>query len=296
MTSTLYFIARIAQGFGYFRRNQRMAEAASEMHLLREAEAHLGFIIWESVGEIDQLAVEYWNLRRLIKEKEVVKKRLESSNELLEKTQAMRLAILNSTPEAQQELLEERTRLLVELEQLGRQRDEIITEAREIRRFFDGMKMKIEVLTQDGQENQESADKQEGLTQAQAGLEESKIRFAELKKRRIEIGQLIEAGDVKIDEVDLKLDNLKKDRRDNAAESFQAISDGNREVSSLRAEIGVLETQMRQLYAEIGRYVSRNATHVPACNKAAVPHRSLVDIMRALRRSIALNHRLAGTA
>ncbi len=293
MTSSLYFIARIAQGFGYFRRNQRMAEAASEMHLLREAEAHLGFSIWESVGEIDQLSVEYWNLRRLIKEKESIKERLEASNELLEKTQATRIAILNSTPEAQQELLEQRTKLLVELEQLGRQRDEVIAEAREIRRFFDGMKMKIEVLNN---ENQESAENQEGLTQAQASLTESKTRFAELKERRLEIGKLIEEGNAKIDEVDLKLDQLKKDRRSTAAESFQAISDGNREVSSLRAEIGVLDTQMRQLYAEIGRYVSRNANHVPACTKVAASHRSLVDVMRALRRSIALNHRLAGTA
>jgi len=293
MTSSLYFIARIAQGFGYFRRNQRMAEAATEMHLLREAEAHLGFAVWESVGEIDQLSVEYWNLRRLIKEKESIKERLDASNELLEEAQTTRIAILNSTPEAQQELLDERTKLLVELEELGRQRDEIIAEAREIRRFFDGMKMKIEVLND---ENQESSGKQEGLNKAQASLKESKIRFAELKEKRLEIGKLIEAGDAKIDAVDQKLDQLKKDRRSDAAESFQAISEGNREVSSLRAEIGVLDTQMRQLYAEIGRYVSRNATHVPACSKVAVPHRSLVDIMRALRRSIALNHRLAGTA
>lgn len=293
MTSSLYFIARIAQGFGYFRRNQRMAEAATEMHLLREAEAHLGFAVWESVGEIDQLSVEYWNLRRLIKEKESIKERLDASNELLEEAQTTRIAILNSTPEAQKELLEERTKLLVELEELGRQRDEIIAEAREIRRFFDGMKMKIKVLND---ENQDSSGKQEGLDKAQASLKESKIRFAELKEKRLEIGKLIEAGDAKIDAVDLKLDQLKKDRRSDAAESFQAISEGNREVSSLRAEIGVLDTQMRQLYAEIGRYVSRNATHVPACSKVAVPHRSLVDIMRALRRSIALNHRLAGTA
>jgi hypothetical protein len=53
---------------------------------------------------------------------------------------------------------------------------------------------------------------------------------------------------------------------------------------------------MRQLYAEIGRYVSRNASHNPACAGAAASNRGLVDVMRALRRSIALNHRLAGTA
>jgi hypothetical protein len=67
-------------------------------------------------------------------------------------------------------------------------------------------------------------------------------------------------------------------------------------MSFLRAESGVLDTQMRQLYAEIGRYVSRHAKHNTACAEAASSHQGLVDVMRALRRSIALNHRLAGTA
>ena len=74
------------------------------------------------------------------------------------------------------------------------------------------------------------------------------------------------------------------------------IGDGKREISILRAENGVLDTQMRQLYAEIGRFVSRNAYHNAACAAAASSHRGMVDVMRALRRSIALNHRLAGTA
>ena len=36
------------------------------------------------------------------------------------------------------------------------------------------------------------------------------------------------------------------------------IGEGNKEISILRAESGLIDTQMRQLYAEIGRYVSRN--------------------------------------
>jgi hypothetical protein len=74
------------------------------------------------------------------------------------------------------------------------------------------------------------------------------------------------------------------------------IGEGNKEVSVLRAEESLLDTQMRQLYAEIGRYVSRHVLVDPKCAAAAKKHRGLVDVMRALRRSIALNHRLAGNA
>ena len=72
MTSSRYLVARVAQAFGYFRRAQRMADAASEMHLLREAEAQLGATIWEKVENIEELSVEYWNLRKLIKERDEV--------------------------------------------------------------------------------------------------------------------------------------------------------------------------------------------------------------------------------
>lgn len=74
------------------------------------------------------------------------------------------------------------------------------------------------------------------------------------------------------------------------------IGYGNKEISTLRAESALLDTQIRQLQAEIGRFVSRNTHQHSACNKATTAHRGLVDVMRALRRSIALNHRLAGTA
>ncbi len=127
-------------------------------------------------------------------------------------------------------------------------------------------------------------------------LVELKTRFSDLKHQRIQIGHEIEQGDARVDLVDAKLNEKRLERRVHASEAFQVIGDGNKEMSTLRAESGLLDTQMRQLYAEIGRFVSRHANHHPACAAAAASHRGMVDVMRALRRSIALNHRLAGTA
>ena len=83
MTSSHYLFARIAMAFGYVRKAQRMGEAASEMHLLREAEAQLGAAIWEKVENIEALSVEYWNLRKLVKQNDEVRLRLtECQNKL----------------------------------------------------------------------------------------------------------------------------------------------------------------------------------------------------------------------
>lgn len=293
MTSSRYLIARVAQTFGYFRRNQRMADAASEMHLLREAEAQLGIAIWEKVEDIEELSVEYWNLRKFIKEKELIRKKVEDCQIELDKAHEERASVLNNTPEVHQELMDQRILLLTELETLARRRDEIVAEAREVRRAHDGFKMKLEVLTNESKGSEEGKEK---IAEVKRRLADLKLKFSDLKKQRLLIGAEIEAGDDKVDLVDEQLNEKKRDRRLHASEAFQVISDGNKEISILRAESGLLDTQMRQLYAEIGRFVSRNTLRHPACATAASSHQGLVDVMRALRRSIALNHRLAGTA
>jgi len=290
MTSTRYFIARFAQAFGYFRRSQRLGDAASEMHLLREAEAQLGAAVWENVEGIEALSVEYWNLRKLVKERDLTRDKLATCQANLEKAHEDRANLLNSTPEFHQELFEERTVLLAELEQLTRQRDQIVADAREVRRTYVGLKMKLEVLSKEASGSPED---REALVKVRDRLLELKTRFAELKQDRIQIGERIEAGDAKVDLVDEKIQAHRQDHRSQASDAFQVIGECNREISIMRAESGVLDTQMRQLYGEIGRYVSRHASHDPVCAVAAATHRGLIDVMRALRRSIALNHRLA---
>jgi chromosome segregation ATPase len=291
MTSTRYFVARIAQAFGYVRRAQRMGDAASEMHLLREAEAYLGQAIWEKVENIEQLSVEYWNLRKLARDRDDVAERLALSQAKLDRAHEERASLLNNMPEANQEVLDRRVKLLAELEALAQSRDEIVARAREVRRSYVGLKMKLEVLTSEaGERPQNQAD----VDMIKTRLQELKSRFAELKRQRIEVGHKIDEGDARVDEVDELLMEEKRQRRLLASQSFEIIGEGNKEISLLRAESGLLETRMRQLYAEIGRYVSRNAHQDPACAAAVASHRGLVDVMRALRRSVALNHRLAG--
>ena len=77
MTTSRYLIARIGLAFGIQRRQRRMAEAASETHLLREAEQILGERIWENVEAVEELGIEYWNLRRLYAERERLRKEID---------------------------------------------------------------------------------------------------------------------------------------------------------------------------------------------------------------------------
>ncbi len=290
MTPTRYFISRVARAFGINRRNQRMSEAASETHLLREAEAHLGAMVWQKIESIDKLSTEYWNLRKLSQERETVAAKLAECQERLNKAHEERAGLLNVVSEPELKLAEQKTEILNKLSALTLRRDEVIAAAKEIRRNYDGLKVKSEVLAgQVGDAKPSAAE----LTKLQTSLAELKGKFSALKDERVQIGVDIEKGDAQIDEITEKLRNLKKAQYDRASKSFQVIGDANKDISGLRAEFGILETRMSQLYAEIGRHVSRNDKQDPACGEAVKEQRGLVEVMRALRQSIVLNHKLS---
>ena len=290
MTTTRYLIARVAQAFGYVRKAHRMGDAAREMHLLREAEAYLGLSIWENCKDIENLSVEYWNLRKLQKEHDVLQEKINTAESGLASAHEERAHILEITPETNQELIDQRAEKLKELEAQATKRDLVVAQGRDVRRIYVGLKMKLEVLTQEASHPEEHQDEIQSVKQR---LEELKNEFTELKNKRIKVGQEIEQGDAELDSIDEKLKNIRQDRRLKASDSFQVIGDCNKQLSVLHSEIGALETQMRLLHGEIGRYVSRYYHNDPQCAAASASHRTLADVMRALRRSIALNLRLS---
>lgn len=291
MTTTRYFMARFAQAFGVIRRNQRMGDAASEVHLLREAEAYLGEEVWEKVEKIERLTVEYWNLRKLSKERTSVSERLLACETKLNAAHEVRAALLSATPLLDPETNSQRVAILTMLEERTLQRDEIVTKARQIRRTYDGLKMKLTVISE---EMADPAQRQAEIEKVKERLAVLKREFTELKEDRIRIGREIDAGDAELDLLERDLEVHKKVRRQHASATFQTIGEINKELAVLRAEHGLLDTRMRQLHGEIGRYVSRHVNQDAHCAEAVKGHRALVDVMRALRRSVALNHRLAG--
>lgn len=287
MTPARYILCRIALTFGYSRKNTRMGDAAAEMHLLKEAESYLGKEVWQNVENIEELSAEYWNLRKLVKERDRVTDALEKCHETLAKAQEERAALLGVSNQPFQDLIDKRRSVLKELEDLARERDIIVAKARDVRKLYDGIQTKEDVLREEGRHSPDE------ISKVTARLAELKEDFAVLKAERLAVAERISKGDAKIDSIDAEIKQRKNERRNLASQAFQHIGEANQQMSALRAELGVLDTQMRQLYSEIGRHVSRQADHNPACRKAIGAHRGLVDVMAALRKSVNLNQRLA---
>jgi chromosome segregation ATPase len=287
MTPSNYLIARVALAFGFNRRTRRLSEAASETHLLREAELILGRRVWKHVEEVEQLGIEYWNLRRLSAKRTELLEIMKSAEGELESAHEQRAEVLSAKSSKQQELEDERGSLLEELEQLARKRDQVIARAREVRRLYDGLKTKLEVLSQES--DQEVPD----LDKSRKRMTELRNQFDELKIERDSIAALIREKDQEMDTLETKITAERNLQREEASESFQVIGDANRRISSTKAELGVIETKMQQLYSEIGRHVSLHFRSDPRCQAAVRDHKPLVEVMVALRKSIILNQKLA---
>lgn len=287
MTPSRYIVARIAQSFGITRRNKRMSDAAFETHLLREAEQILGEGIWEATEEVDHVSVEYWNVRKLQRERHELEEKVAAAEAILVDAHEERSKLLNQSTDAQQELEKKRGELTAKLEVIARERDQIVNMAKEIRHRYDGIKTKLSVLAEEGAETNTAE-----ISKAKEQMREMRSEFQTLKEKRDTIGKRLEEGDAVLREVENRLGNRRQVRRDEASKTFQIIGKANRDISNHRAQLGLIETREQQLYGEIGSYVSRNIRNEPALAEIYHDNQQLIDLMTALRRSIIMNRKL----
>lgn len=287
MTRFRYLVWRIGQTFGISLTGRHASHAATEMHLLREAEEVLGRLCWMDTEQIEELSVEYWNLRKLNKTHQELVRKIESANVVLQKSNDQRATLLEMVVDSSSDLVAEREILVERAERLAAERDSILSEARYIKRRHDGIKAKLEVLAGEGSPGSEE------VKASQRELLQLKEQFKALRGDRDEVAERIENVDREIADLDERIEERRAEMRDEAFGSYQDIGKANRDISQSRAELGILETEMTALFTEIGRYISVNHTD-SSCAAVVLEHRSLISQMHALRLSITLNNQLAG--
>lgn len=286
MTSTRYFFYILAQAFGFRRKNKHMSAMAEETFLLKEAEAYIGRELWEDIENIEGLSLEYWNLRKLINERTRVVSELDECQQKLNEVHQGKASISDTSNQLFQNLLEERQNALNLLEELAKHRDEIVNRASDIRRAYESIKSKQEIL------NKENANNPEDFENMTNKLLQLKSEFAVLKSERQEVAEKIATEDIKIDKIDAEITLRKKERRESGSDDYRQIGNINRKISTLRAELVLIDNQMRQIYTEVGKYISRNRLD-PKCVKLSKKKHNIIHVMLKLRISINLNRKLA---
>ena len=286
MTPSKYLFLSIVSRLGYSRRMMRLSHVTSESHLLKEAETYLGEAIWREAENVKALSVEYWNLKKLVKDQNAISKEIDQFREKINETYQVRTESWKTVNESVQDLTDKRKQLLDHLYTLTRKRDYVVVKARKIRSHYQGLKIKQEVLRKEGDQIPE-------IVTTSTDMSVIRADFEKLREERAKIGEDITAVNAEIKGIDRLVGERKKVGQSKVAENWESVGDASQQISVRRAQLNSIQLQIRQLYAEVGRYISLNLPKDPECKKASKEQRGLIVVMTALRKSIQYNIKLA---
>ena len=286
MTPSKYFFLCIASRFGYLRKSVRLADATNEALLLKEAETFLGAAIWRHAESVQDLSMEYWNLRKFTNERETLSKEILNLQGKFNATYQEPSAGQESITESLQELTNERKKALHQINNLILERERIIAKAHDVRRNYDGLKIKQDVLQKEGDNLAE-------IQNTSARITEIRNEFEALKQAREMIAQDIATANARIQEMDTWIGDRKKSGKSASDVASEFIGDANQQISARQAQLNSLNTQIRQLHGDIGHYISLNYPSDTKCKKIGEDYRGLIEVMAALRISIQFNWKLA---
>ena len=285
MTRSRYAVAAFFQSFGITRNNKRLADAAFELHLMQDGEQLLGAACWSKTEEIEEISMEYWNLRRMERQEKELLEKLSGAENTLHEAQINRAEMLDRSKGAGEELLGQRDEIFAKIEDLSDEREEILANAKTIKRRHAALKMKAEVLREEDNDTSK-------LTECSIGLAALKDEFAQSKSDLDEVEARISTEEDILAELQDKIKIKTNGSKGESAKSFSRISKANRDITAFRSELGLLNEEQAKIFREIGRFLNLNAKRHD-CRDACKGYRGLLEQTRLLYNSVQMNRKLA---
>lgn len=284
MTRPRYGLAIILQSFGWLQKNKRLTEAAYELHLMKDGELLLGQLCWHQCEGIEELESGYWNLRKLDKEREVLIKNSEKADETLINAQQLREGAADRTKEAHKGLFDDRDRIHHTIKTLREEKAQVLAQARETKKRFDGITLKVSILEEEGGHEEE-------LVECRTNLQSLKQDFETDKNRLAQIASELEQGELSLKQAQAEIDQILEGTKGESVQGFALISKANRDLSSHQASLNALSEEMNALCQDMGHFLNMNSTR-PDCRAACQEYRGLLKQVGLVRTSIRLNRQL----
>ena len=286
MNSTSYAIAQFLKMFGINRKQARLNESAQELQLLREGEHLLGKTLWQDCEDYEPTGTPYWHLRQINNKVSELQQKIESLSDQLAETQIQTQSNTKDTNSLHSEKEKERIQFIGQAESLTKEKQELANEAKKLKEQHEGLQLKIKVLKE---ENAQDAVIQKQVLQA----EQIKSEFTTLKQKNTTLLSKIKSIDTDIDRLEEEVRAERWEVNKLASDSSLDLNKANRDLSNLRAEMGLLQSQMNQYYSELGNILFSQFKLDRDCRTIAKSQKHFIAILAALRRSIEWNNDLA---
>ena len=289
MTSLGYLFAKVFATLGIYPLEKYRTNAAFETHLMRDAERVIGQLAWPDLENIEGITHEYWKLRKLDKKQSELNTKVDKLIDILNQSQDARAQAVEEAQEATQEKTTERDKTASQLEQLNLERDNILREAQAIKREHTGLKTKLEVLLEESSKDSEESEDFVKTTRQQ--LKEKRIRFETMREKRSNIEHQIEERQKTFASLNSEIKKENDSIRIQAEEQFGTIGKTNKELTSLRSEIGLIDDAKNELFAIVGQFIIDNIQD-PTIKQATRKRRGLLTLSEEVRKSCARHHKL----
>lgn len=286
MTVTTYIVAKVISAFGINLSEKHRTAAAFEAHLLRDAESIIGSLTWQNLGNFEELSTQYWLLRKLSSKHDNLSGKIEKLTETLESSQDARTQAIEDISEKSRATTTRRDATATMFERLHQEREDIQRDGRAVKRAHAGLKTKLEVLLE---ENSEESQKVIETTNAE--LKQQRTKFEAIKIRRDEIDARINELQKELNELNRTISEENRVIREKAESQFSTIGKTNKELTQLKSEMGAIEIECERLHSEVGAFLLANSDE-PEVKQATKKHRSLLNLIKAIRASVNRHRKL----
>ena len=276
------------RSFGFANERHQMRIASQESHYLNEAEDMLGRIAWKDVGEVPELAEEYWKIKEIGLQQEKLEaeiKGIEEANEALtDKRDTLEFDSEDKLNAITGKKTESMRKAIEQMHELEASR----TAAALTKKKYSGLRIKFKLLDQEGA----GPDKTTPVVRA---MEKLKVQYGEDKKRITDLTNEIHGAEVRVQQIEEKIEIIRNDARKKMSEMMNRVSKSSKQVADFTARIGALEVTKHALCYKIGCFLSANyksgdADLQPLMRK----YRNILAKIQQLRQSIHYRRILAG--
>ena len=289
-----YFLHRCGARLGFGAERHRWAAINRETQILTEAEDLLGRLAWTDVKDIDELSGEYWQIRDLEQQQDVLRRQSQEADERNEELKEKLHELEHEAQRRFQALRERKSKRMEDALVLLRDIEELKGWKEETKKKFLNLKSKIELMKRLGQADEQISGEVEKTESAMAKLKEQfSGDLGDIKAKTDQI----EAAEREVSALDQELTEGKARLKQDTAELNAEVSRLSKQIAELSAKIGALENTKSGFYFTVGHFLSNNIdTRDQLIFRVLRKHRQLISRIIYYRRSIAYNQRLTRVA
>jgi chromosome segregation ATPase len=282
-----FLLSNLGKKLGMRRPAAWRASINREHHLVKTTEQALGEQAWQEIEEIEELTIEYWEIKDIENQQAELEKRnrtLEAEIEIFRNQREEITKRINKKLERKRDELIDKTSTV---DSIATETEQAEHEKRVIEKRFEALKLKRKILMEQDGTPEESQAIYDTLKELKVEHTEKKRSLAAPIRASKEAEQAVAATN---GEINALQDSIREETAD-VTEEFNQLS---RRVAQNRSRIGALELTKGRALVRIGRYLGLHQDDpIPETQAVCSNHRDLVSRIVRLRRSINFHRRLA---